>query len=71
MVKALASIPLVAGYWLAGAWFFMLTVGVIHAQWIPALPTIGFRVALVVGGVLGASAIIRSVLAVMLKEAIK
>lgn len=32
----------------AGGWLLMLTVGVIHAVWIHALPTIGFKSAVLV-----------------------
>jgi len=34
------------GIWLLSAWAVMITVGVIHAQWIHALPTIGFRLSM-------------------------
>lgn len=29
-------------YWFLQPWFFMLAVGVIHAEWWPAVPTIGY-----------------------------
>lgn len=42
-------------------WVFMLTVGVVHAEWIPALPTIGFGPAVLVATLLGVTAALISV----------
>lgn len=39
-----ATIPLVA-------WLFMLAVGVIHHEWLPMMPTIGYKSSLIVSGV--------------------
>lgn len=33
------------------AWVFMLLVGVIHSEWLPMVPTIGFSASLVISGV--------------------
>lgn len=38
-----------------GAWMFMLAVGVIHHEWIPACPTIGFWWALLLCGLIRSS----------------
>ena len=51
MTKLLAFTALMAGLWLAGAWAFMLTVGVVHADWIPQLPTVSYRVALLLSAI--------------------
>lgn len=34
--------------WLLEGWFFMLAVGIVHAQWFPAVPTLGFWSALAI-----------------------
>ena len=39
VIAALAIIVLGA---LVGGWIFMLTVGVIHGEWLPMMPTIGY-----------------------------
>lgn len=39
-----ATIPLVA-------WLFMLAVGVIHHEWLPMMPTIGYKSSLIVSGI--------------------
>lgn len=31
-----------AGLWALRAWMFMLAVGVIHAEWLPGVPTLGY-----------------------------
>lgn len=46
MTKVLASLSVLATAWLVGSWMLMLTVGIVHAEWIPQLPTIGYRLAL-------------------------
>jgi hypothetical protein len=42
----LAKLLLLGALWLTGAWLLMLGVGIVHADWIPWLPTIGFPTAL-------------------------
>jgi hypothetical protein len=39
--------------WLISGWFFMLAVGVVHRDWWPAVPLIGYRGALPVAFMLG------------------
>lgn len=39
VIAALAIIVIGA---LVGGWIFMLTVGVIHGEWLPMMPTIGY-----------------------------
>lgn len=51
MVKFLALIPLVAGAWLITAWVLMINAGIVHHEWISALPPIGFTTAAVISGV--------------------
>lgn len=55
--KVLGTLCLVATRWLLGGLMFMLAVGVIHHEWIPALPTLGFWWSVLV------SALLRSALA--------
>lgn len=59
MNEFLAKLTLLAALWLTGAWTLMLGVGIIHADWIPWLPTIGFPTALL----LSALTFVRSVVA--------
>jgi uncharacterized membrane protein YiaA len=33
---------------LAFGWVFMLLIGVVHAEWLPALPTIGYWLAVLI-----------------------
>lgn len=56
MTKLLATLALVAGAWLIGAWFLMITVGVIHAEWFTALPPVGYGVALLISALSGIKA---------------
>lgn len=35
------------------AWVFMLTVGVIHAEWIPQLNTLGYPAAVLISSLIG------------------
>lgn len=44
-MKFIAELAAVAGMCLASAWLLMIGVGIVHADWITALPTIGFRTA--------------------------
>jgi hypothetical protein len=37
-----AFLILAAGLWALRAWMFMLAVGVIHAEWLPRVPTLGY-----------------------------
>jgi hypothetical protein len=34
---------------LLGGWFFMLGVGVVHAEWLPQVPTLGYWWAVLIG----------------------
>lgn len=38
----LAAIAAIAGYIALNAWIFMLTIGVIHNEWLTMMPTIGY-----------------------------
>ena len=68
MVKFLASIPLIIGGWAVGAWFTMLTVGVIHADWFPLIPTIGYSTALIIAALTTLSLLVRMSSATAIKE---
>lgn len=41
-MKWIASLLTVVAAWLFSAWIFMVGVGVIRAEWLPGLPTIGY-----------------------------
>jgi hypothetical protein len=55
MAQALSYLALMAAMWLVSSWLLMLGVGIIHADWVHALPTIGFPISLL----LNALAVIR------------
>ena len=38
----IAGITLVAAFIALTGWWFMITVGVVHGEWLPGMPTIGF-----------------------------
>jgi len=48
----LGHIALSAGAAMGLGWIFMLTVGVIHAEWLPMLPTIGYWWAVIIIGLI-------------------
>lgn len=56
MMKLIAILATVAGAWLFAAWILMLIVGIIHLNWIPQLPTIGYPLALLITILLGTRA---------------
>lgn len=68
MAKLLAALTITAGAVAAGAWILMLLVGVIHADWLPALPTISYRTALLIGALLYVQALIRGLAGVIVKD---
>jgi hypothetical protein len=49
--------------WLFSAWMLMLIVGIVHAEWLPQLPTIGFGLACLLGLFSPAALTVRAVLA--------
>lgn len=53
MGRLLLLIPvLIAIGALLGGWLFMLTVGVVHGEWLPMMPTIGYWSAVKVSAML-------------------
>lgn len=64
MTAFLAHLANLAAAWLTTAWMLMLAVGVVHAEWIPQLPTIGFGLALL----LSTLAMIRALVTAALGE---
>lgn len=40
------ALVIIAAGTLIGGWLFMLTVGVIHCEWLPMMPTIGYKSAI-------------------------
>ncbi len=63
MSQFLAHLANLAAAWLMTAWMLMLLVGVVHAEWIPQLPTIGFGLALLLGFLTMVRALVAAVLA--------
>lgn len=60
--RFLAHAANIAIAWLVTAWLLMLAVGVVRAEWIPALPTIGFRLALLLSMLVTVRAIVAAFL---------
>lgn len=52
-MKTVAYLALIAGLWAFAAWMLMLVVGIIHHQWIPQLPPIGYTLAALITTLLG------------------
>lgn len=63
MTEFLAHVANLAAAWLVTAWMLMLAVGVVHAEWIPQLPTIGFGLALLLSFLLVVRALVSATLA--------
>jgi hypothetical protein len=51
LILAAAGIPL-------GAWALMVTVGVVHGEWLPMLPTLGYWNALAITATMAAFTVI-------------
>lgn len=62
MTTFFAGLAVVVISWLASAWMFMLLVGVVHAEWLPQLPTIGYGLALLLGALTSAAIAVRALL---------
>lgn len=67
MSTFLANLSTLAAAWLVSAWMLMLAVGVVHIEWIPQLPTIGFGLALLLSFLW----MIRALAAVVLGQVVK
>lgn len=67
-MKTLACLVVIAACWVAGSWLLMIMVGIVHAMWIPQLPPIGFKLALLLGVLGAAHAAIGTVGGIMVKE---
>jgi hypothetical protein len=63
VTKTLAHLANLAVAWLLGAWMFMLMVGVVHAEWLPQLPTIGFGLALLLSALVTVRALFAALVA--------
>lgn len=50
-MKTLGYIAMTGLAGLASAWFLMISVEIIHARWIAALPTVGFTTCILLAGV--------------------
>ena len=61
-MKVFSAVALYLLGWLSGAWMLMLVVGIVHIEWIPQLPTIGFGLALLLVGLVSVFALIRAVI---------
>lgn len=68
MIKFLAGLATLAGGWTLSAWLLMLAVGVLHAEWLPAVPPVSYLVALALTVLLGARMVIHVGVATFVKE---
>lgn len=71
MVKTLAGLAMLAIGWTLSAWLLMLTVGVIHDEWLPALPPVGYATAFVLTVLLGTRMLIRIAIAAFFQDLAK
>ncbi len=62
-MRWIAALAMIVLGWLVTGWVLMLVVGIVHAEWIPQLPTIGFGLALLLAGVQAVGVILGQVLA--------
>lgn len=68
MAKLLTALAITVAATAAAAWILMLTIGVIHTNWLTAMPTIGYPTALLIGLLLTAQALIRGVAVLIIKD---
>lgn len=50
------------------AWILMLIIGAVHADWLPAVPTIGYRTALLICSLMWAQQMIRGLAILWVKH---
>jgi hypothetical protein len=70
VIEFLGVVAAVALGWLCSAWLLMLTIGIAHAQWVPALPTIGFVPALLIAGLLAARMVVTASCLQIIKKSV-
>lgn len=61
-MRHFASFCVVGIEWLFSAWMLMVVVGVVHGDWLPQVPTIGFGFALLLTGLVSAVLAVRALL---------
>lgn len=64
-MKALLWFVALFAAWIVTAWTLMVGVGVVHAEWLPQLPTIGFGTALLFSTLLTVHAVVKMVFSVI------
>lgn len=60
-MRWIVSFVMVGLEWLVSAWLFMVIVGIVHAAWIPGVPTVGFGFALFITGLISAALAARAI----------
>lgn len=70
MTKTLAFLAIIAITIPIASWLFMIIIGVIHAEWITACPTIGYGWALVLGVLAATRALVGSIAGACAKEVV-
>lgn len=71
MTKFLATVGAIVIGWPLSAYLLMIIVGVIRAEWIPFLPTVGYPAALLLTVLLGARAMTGGLIAALIQDATK
>jgi hypothetical protein len=69
MTEFLAAVGAIVIGWPISAYMLMIIAGVIRAEWIPALPTIGYPAALLLTVLLAARAMVGGLVAALIKSA--
>lgn len=67
MSSFLSSVALLTIMWLVTAYTLMLGVGIVHAEWISGLPTIGFGLALLLATLGVARAVVAAIVSELMK----
>jgi hypothetical protein len=66
-MRFLLLIPLVPASILLEAWLFMLLVGVVHGEWLPMMPTIGWWSSVLVALMVNAGVVATGVVSELVK----
>ncbi len=60
-----AALCLAVTEWLIFTWIFMVIVGIIHADWLPEVPTVGYGFTLLLSGIIWGSNFVRALLSAL------
>lgn len=71
MIKFAFGLVMIITGWAVMGWLLMLAVSLVHQQWIPALPPIGYVPATLLTMLLGTRVMIRLFVAGVMQELVK